>query len=132
MMTNEQAGLELQLIEMRKRLLHEVDSSEEALREDVVKSGQVSSVPTHAGDADVEGLDSQVAISLNEEALLEQVEAAIERLQTGVYGVCLQCGHEIGMERLQAVPYAAHCIECAQVEPVRTKKPVNGEPRRRW
>lgn len=131
MTTNEQAGLELQLIEMRKRLLHEVDSSEEALREDVVKSGQVSSLPTHAADADVEGLDSQVAISLNEESLLEQVEVAIQKLQTGTYGVCQQCGHKIGMERLQAVPYAAHCIECAQDEPLETKTPVTGEPRRR-
>ena len=132
MTKNEQTGLELQLIEMRKRLLHEVDSAEEALREDVVKSGQISSLPTHAGDADVEGVDAQVAISLNEESLLEQVEAAIERLQAGTYGVCQQCGHKIGIERLKAIPYAAHCIECAKYDPVQTKKPVTGEPRRRW
>jgi|GEM_PF-903975 RNA polymerase-binding protein DksA len=132
MTKNERAGLELQLIEMRKRLLHEVDSTEEALRDDVVKPGQISSLPTHAADADVEGLDSQVAISLNEESLLEQVEGAIERLQTGTYGVCQQCGHTIGMERLQAVPYAAHCIECARDEHLPIKKPVTGEPRRRW
>ena len=132
MTKNERAELELQLIEMRKRLLQAVDSAEDALREDVVKSGQISSLPTHAGDADVEGLDSQVAISLNEESLLEQVEAAIQRLQEGTYGDCQQCGHKIGMERLKAVPYAAHCIECAQAEPAVTKKPVTGEPRRRW
>ena len=132
MTKNERGGLELQLIAMRKRLLHEVDSAEEALREDVVKPGQISSLPTHAADTDVEGLDSQVAISLNEESLLEQVEAAIERLQAGTYGVCQQCGHKIGMERLKAVPYAAHCIECAKDDPVQPKKPVTGEPRRRW
>jgi DnaK suppressor protein len=132
MNTNEWAGLERQLIEMRKRLLHEVDSAEEALREDVVKSGQVSSLPTHAADVDVEGLDGQVAISLNEELLLEQVEAAIQKLQTGTYGVCQQCGQKISRERLEAIPYAAHCIGCAQDEPVQTKKPVTGEPRRRW
>jgi DnaK suppressor protein len=132
MTKNERDRLELQLIKMRRRLLHEVDSAEEALREDVVKPGEISSLPTHPADTDVEGLDSQVAISLNEESLLEQVEAAIERLQTGTYGLCQQCGHTIGMERLQAVPYAAHCIECASVEPVETKKPVTGEPRRRW
>ena len=132
MVTKENAELELQLIEMRKRLLHQVESAEDALREDVVKPGQVSSVPTHAGDADVEGVDTQVAISMNEESLLEQVEASMERLQAGTYGVCLECGGKIGRERLQAVPYAAHCIECAQngVDPL--KRPVTGEPRRRW
>jgi RNA polymerase-binding protein DksA len=132
MTKNERAVLELQLIEMRKRLLHEVDSAEDALREDVVKPGQPSSLPTHPADADVEGLDGQVAISLNEESLLEQVEAAIERLQAGTYGVCQQCGHKVGMERLQAVPYAAHCIACARSEHVAIEKPVTGEPRRRW
>ena len=132
MKTNEQAGLESQLIEMRKRLLHQVDSVEESLCEDVVKSGQSSSLPNNAGDADVEGFDAQVAIALNEEALLEQVEASIERLQAGTYGACQQCGHKIDMERLKAVPYAALCIECAEAEPVQTKRPVTGEPRRRW
>ena len=74
MTKNEETGLELQLIEMRKRLLQRVDSAEEALREDVVKSGQISSVPTHAGDADVEGFDAQVAISLNEECFLSRLK----------------------------------------------------------
>jgi DnaK suppressor protein len=132
MKTNEQAGLELQLIEMRKRLLRDVDSAQEAMIEDVVKSGQISTLPTQAGDADIEGFDAQVAISLNEESLLEQVEASIKRLEAGTYGVCQQCGHKIGMERLKAIPYAAHCIKCAQIEPVQTKKPVTGEPRHRW
>ena len=40
-----QAGFELQLIELRKRLLREVDSAEEALREDVVKPGESRACP---------------------------------------------------------------------------------------
>lgn len=100
MTTNERAGLELQLTEMRKRLAREVNSAEEALREDMVKPGDISSLPTHPADADVEGVDSQVAIALNEEALLEQVDAAIERMQTGSYGVCQKCGNKIDAERL--------------------------------
>jgi DnaK suppressor protein len=132
MKMNERSDRERQLIEMRKRLLREVQSVQKALREDVFKPGEISSLPTHPADADVEGLDSQVAISQNEESLLEQVEEAIERLQTGTYGVCLQCGHKIGVERLNAVPYAAHCIDCARSEPDYHKRPVTGEPRRRW
>ena len=132
MKTNERARFESHLIAMRRRLVHEVDSAEDSLREDVVKPGEISSLPTHPADTDVEGLDGQVAISLNEESLLEQVEAAIERLQAGTYGVCLECGGKIGIERLKAIPYAAHCIDCAQREHDQFKKPLTGEPRRRW
>lgn len=132
MTKNERIRLELQLPEMRQRLLREVDSVQEALRADSVKPGQISSLPTHAADTDVEGLDSQIAIAINEEFLLEQVEAAIERVRTGTYGVCQECGEHIGKERLQAVPYAAHCIECARAEHLAETKPVTGEARRRW
>ena len=126
----EQAGFELQLIELRKRLIREVNSAEEALREDVVKPGDITSLPTHPADADVEGLDKNIAIAQNEVLLLEQVNAAIERLQTGTYGICQQCGRTIEMERLQAVRYAARCIDCASGHPYQIEKPVRGEPRR--
>ena len=126
----EQAGFKLQLIELRKRLLGEVDSSEEALREDVVKPGDITSVPTHPADDDVEGLDSEIAIAQNEELLLEQVEAAFKRIEAGSYGVCQQCGRTIDLQRLQAIPYASRCIDCARCHRDQIEKPVRGEPRR--
>ena len=58
----EQAVFKLQLLELRKRLLQEVDSAEDALREDIVKPGEISSVPTHPADVDVEGADAEIAI----------------------------------------------------------------------
>jgi len=125
-----QAGFELQLIELRKRLLWEVDSSEAALREDVVKPGEITSVPTHPADQDVEGLDSEIAISQNEELLLVQVEEAIERIRVGAYGICQKCGRTIDAERLAAIPYTARCIECARGEREQIEEPVRGEPRR--
>lgn len=126
---NEQAGFKLHLLGLRKRLLREVDSAEEALREDVVKPGNNSSVPTHPADQDVEGLDSEIAIAQNQELLLEQVEAAIERIEAGTYGVCQQCGRRIDAQRLQAVPYASHCIDCARDHRDQIESPVRGEPR---
>jgi len=126
----EQASFESRLIEMRKRLSREVGKVEEALREDVVKSGDISSVPTHPADGDVEGLDAEIAIAQNEELLLEQVEAALERIRAGTYGVCAQCGALIAAERLQAVPYASCCVECARAYQDQIEGPVRGEPRR--
>jgi RNA polymerase-binding protein DksA len=126
------ASFELQLNTLRTRLIHEVDSAEESIREDVVKAGDISSLPTHPADADVEGFDVQVAIAQNEERMLEQVETAIERIRLGTYGVCQSCGKSIDTPRLQAVPYAANCIDCARNERVSIEKPVRGEPRKRW
>ena len=43
---------------------------------------------------------------------LELVEAALARLEAGTFGTCLRCGRPIARARLEALPWAAHCIEC--------------------
>jgi DnaK suppressor protein len=43
---------------------------------------------------------------------LELVEAALARLADGSFGTCLRCGGPIAPERLEALPWAAHCIAC--------------------
>lgn len=43
---------------------------------------------------------------------LEQVDAALARLDAGTFGACLRCGRPIAPERLEALPWAAHCIDC--------------------
>ncbi|MFN3786746.1 MAG: TraR/DksA family transcriptional regulator [Thiothrix sp.] len=44
---------------------------------------------------------------------LKQVRAALQRIARGEYGICSQCGEPIGAARLAALPYATHCIRCA-------------------
>ena len=44
---------------------------------------------------------------------LEQVNAAIERMDSGVYGICLQCEESINERRLAAMPSAVLCVRCA-------------------
>ena len=44
---------------------------------------------------------------------LEEIEAAVERVEAGTYGVCDTCGRPIGTERLAARPTARVCIGCA-------------------
>ena len=46
---------------------------------------------------------------------LELVEAALERLDAGTYGTCLRCGKPIAPARLEALPWAAYCIECQAI-----------------
>ena len=43
-----------------------------------------------------------------------QVRSALERLQDGTYGECLQCERPIGEKRLEAVPWTPYCIECQE------------------
>ena len=43
---------------------------------------------------------------------LRGLEAAHERIETGDYGVCVDCGRDIGFERLCATPTAIRCIDC--------------------
>ena len=44
---------------------------------------------------------------------LEDVDAAIDRLEGGTYGLCERCGLPIGEARLEARPLARRCIDCA-------------------
>lgn len=45
---------------------------------------------------------------------LRDIEAAFQRIRNGQYGACIDCGSEIGFNRLQAYPTAKRCIACQQ------------------
>jgi DnaK suppressor protein len=47
----------------------------------------------------------------NAEHLIEEIEAALRRIEDGTYGTCVVCAKPIGEERLEAVPYATLCID---------------------
>ena len=46
--------------------------------------------------------------------LLALVDQALQRIKDGTYGQCANCGEEIQQKRLDAVPWAAYCIECQE------------------
>jgi len=47
-------------------------------------------------------------------ARLRQVEEALARYDAGTYGVCVECGNEIDIARLEAIPYTPLCLRCAE------------------
>ncbi len=59
------------------------------------------------GDQVLEGVESS---ALRE---AQQVHAALTRIDAGTYGKCSTCDGPIGEKRLQALPYASQCINCA-------------------
>ncbi len=53
-----------------------------------------------------------LALREHNQQLIEAVDAALARLDAGTYGICVSCGQPIGAARLDALPAAAHCIDC--------------------
>jgi len=51
----------------------------------------------------------------NSRTLLEQVQAALQRLDNGTYGFCQRCGKPIDARRLEALPYAEYDLECQEI-----------------
>lgn len=47
-----------------------------------------------------------------ERKLINKIEEALQRIDDGVYGVCEECGEEIGVDRLRARPVTTLCIAC--------------------
>jgi DnaK suppressor protein len=46
--------------------------------------------------------------------LLQLVNEALERIKNGSYGLCVACHEDVQQKRLDAVPWARHCIECQE------------------
>lgn len=58
--------------------------------------------------------DANLRLSLVEQKTLRQIEAALARIEAGTFGICTATGRRIPRSRLDAVPYAEHCIEHAR------------------
>ena len=57
----------------------------------------------------------QAAVVLRKhfEHRIAELEDAIQRAEQGLYGICEECGQPIPPERLEALPFATHCVSCA-------------------
>jgi RNA polymerase-binding protein DksA len=60
--------------------------------------------------------DNEVVDALGNEAREEigKIAAALQRIDSGEFGICTECGVSIHPDRLEAYPYAEECIECAE------------------
>ena len=58
--------------------------------------------------------DLELALDARETAELAAVDAALKRIEDGVYGQCADCGVEIPAPRLHVAPEAARCIDCQE------------------
>lgn len=81
-------------------------------------TGDLSNAPMHLGDKGSEEFEHGMDMVLlgNEENLLQEVEAALDRIEGGTFGTCEACGEAIAPERLEAIPHTRYCVECAKTE----------------
>jgi RNA polymerase-binding protein DksA len=103
------------LLEERTR----VQAALENLREETAgtlydDAGEESAYDNHLADTATETYDRELDYTLeeNSEHVLGEIEAALTRIEGGTYGVCTNCGKQISEERLEALPWAALCIDC--------------------
>ncbi|WP_439534303.1 TraR/DksA family transcriptional regulator [Polymorphobacter sp.] len=62
---------------------------------------------------DLEDLATNESLEARHKAEVEQIRAALHRIEDGRYGVCDNCGADIAPARLEALPGATRCINCA-------------------
>jgi DnaK suppressor protein len=54
------------------------------------------------------------SLSNTERELLQEVDEALDRIDDRRFGVCLSCEDEMNLKRLEAVPWARHCVPCQE------------------
>ena len=81
-------------------------------------SGSLSNTPIHMADLGSDNYDQEFTLSLleNGEQRLEEIGAALDRIDQGRFGVCEgeECGKAIPRARLDALPFTRYCVECAR------------------
>jgi RNA polymerase-binding transcription factor DksA len=107
-----------QLLGLRARLRGDVTAlADAALRKTRSESsGDLSSMPIHMADLGTDAFEQEFTLSLMEHdgSALEQIEAALVRIEDGQYGVCVECEAKIPKARLQVLPQTPYCVKCAE------------------
>ena len=53
-----------------------------------------------------------MSLARNARQTIIQIERALDRMDAGTYGLCINCGEPIAIERLEALPQAVDCMDC--------------------
>lgn len=56
------------------------------------------------------------SMSNNDRRFLELIDEALVRIEAGEYGECVHCGEPVQDKRLEAVPWARHCLRCQDLQ----------------
>lgn len=104
------ADLRQQLLDMKTKLLEEMELESKAEREGNKDEG----LDTYDLASEERDREINFILSDREHSKVKNIDDALERMEEGTYGVCDACGLEIAEERLSAMPFTRLCRDCQQ------------------
>ncbi len=108
------------ILQKMENLFKELGYLKEASMDTSLKeySGNHSTYSFHMADQGTDAQEREKAFLFahREGRYLDHLERALERIEKGTYGYCMECGEQISVARLDAVPHARLCIDCKSNE----------------
>ena len=103
------------LIEKLNNLLGNVSSMENDALHD--QKSNLSSTPIHMADLGTDSFEQEFTLELldSERKIIAEIDEALKRVDIGTYGICEVGGEPIPKQRLNAIPWARCCINCANL-----------------
>ncbi len=108
------------LLQYRARVRGDVQQ----LTNGALDGGQDSKSPTHMAELGTDTFEQDFSLGVMErdQGVLDEIESALKRIDKGTFGLCEGCLEQgkppskaaIPKARLNAVPYARYCVECAR------------------
>lgn len=113
----ERERIEERLLEERRERVEILAEIDQRFRDRLeTGDGELTKYPLHMADEGTETMDQEKELLLahQEGEQLLEIDESLRRLykEPEKFGVCESCGQEIGVERLEMVPWAKLCIAC--------------------
>ena len=111
--TNKETLTATELKEIKKHLLKLKEEAAERLKNKKDMDMPEAEVGDPIDDA-TRSLDKEILFELSGNAhnTIEQIEAALRKMDKGIYGLCEYCRQPIPKKRIKALPFARYCINC--------------------
>lgn len=80
------------------------------------QTGEISKIRLHTADlaTNTQEIETLGSMSLRNIKSIQEIEAAMARLEKGAFGYCSKCQEPISIERLKVIPEARYCRDCEQ------------------
>ncbi|MBA3438452.1 MAG: TraR/DksA family transcriptional regulator [Pyrinomonadaceae bacterium] len=100
------------LLSRRESLFKQVTDAEMSSRE---RDSEATQDPADMA-ANAYAKELMISMSANDRRLLQLIDEALGRVEAGEYGECVNCGEPVLEKRLDAVPWARHCLRCQDLQ----------------
>jgi DnaK suppressor protein len=114
------ASFRKKLLEKQRQLVEEVGKSA------LYGKGQEDDSIKDLGDQATTAYTRELLFELGngDRRLLKEVTSALQKIEDGSFGICERCNEPIAEKRLDALPFARHCINCQRVVEEEERMPV--------